>query len=66
MLLPAFGDQTENGYIASDSGIAELIQKVKGEAYVYMDNLTVHDANKVKKLFKKNCWKLSCLIKLKM
>ena len=31
--------------------IAELIQKIKGEAYVYMNNLTVHDANKVKKLF---------------
>lgn len=28
VLLPAFGDQTENGYIASDSGIAELIQKI--------------------------------------
>ena len=31
--------------------VIEMVRKVKGEAVVYMDNLTVHHANEVKDAF---------------
>ena len=31
--------------------ISELVKKIKGEAYIYMDNLSVHNAALVKNHF---------------
>lgn len=42
--------QTNNADTFS-SFISELVRKIKGEAYVYMDNLSVHNAKVVKDHF---------------
>jgi len=42
---------TYNDKVSFSTFISELVHKVKGEAYVYMDNATVHTAGKVQEHF---------------
>jgi transposase len=43
--------ESTNNAITFSNFVSELVRKIKGEAYVYMDNLSVHTANSVKSHF---------------
>ena len=43
--------ESTNNAITFSNFISELVRKIKGEAYVYMDNLSVYTANSVKSHF---------------
>ena len=43
--------QESNNTLTFSNFISELIHKIKGEAYVFMDNLSVHNAKVVKDHF---------------
>jgi hypothetical protein len=43
--------QESNNAVTFSNFISELVRKIKGEAYVYMDNLSVHNAKVVKDHF---------------
>jgi transposase len=43
--------QESNNAVTFSNFISELVRKIKGEAYVYMDNLSVHNAKAVKDHF---------------
>ena len=43
--------QESNNAVTFSNFISELVRKIKGEAYVYMDNLSVHNAKAVRDHF---------------